>query len=693
MKSRIFIFIFLAFAVVILSSAYIQQSAEQLYQSGLYKEEVEGELEKAIEIYERILKQFPENREIAAKAQLHIGLCYEKLGLKEAQKAYQKVVDDFPEQREAVKVAKEKLSTLVRAQTVIKKGDKEFKIRKVWGGPDVDIFGAPSPDGRYLSYVNWMTGDLAVLELATGKKRRLTNEGSWKEPKEFALNSRISPDGKLVAYAWYNEPSEKEYYYDLHLVGIDGSNPRVLYRDKSYQVYPCSWSSDGKQIAASRYGGNGCQIITVSVADGSVRVMKSFDDAFWLQLCYSPDNQYIVYDYPVKKDSGKRDISLLAVDGSGEIPLIEHPANDRLLGWVPESNTLLFLSDRTGTNDALIIQVSNGKTQGLPKPIRRGLGQVSPMAFTQDGSFYFSIHSRWSTIQIAPFDLETGKIQEQISKPILGSKSLPEWSPDGEYLAYIVEQKEPGGGYHRPLHVRNIKTGEERELAGHLEVRSPRWSPDGRYILVTGYDNKRSKQEDYNGGVYKIDVKENHVTLMVEFTSGWWPRSVAEWSKDGEAIFYVNGGKIFMRELVSGREKELYKNPKLEKALDLSPDGDKLVFGIDDYEKDTGALMIMSVTGGEARELCKVKGFRNIAGAVWTPDGKYIIYTEYNQKKGSSYLWRIAVDGGKPQEIWQGKNGFVGLSVHPDGEKIAFSTWAEETEIWMMENFLPLVKK
>jgi len=68
MKSRILFFVFLAFAIVILSSAYIQQSAEQLYQSGIYKEEVEGELEGAVKYYQQIIEQFPQNREIGIEA-------------------------------------------------------------------------------------------------------------------------------------------------------------------------------------------------------------------------------------------------------------------------------------------------------------------------------------------------------------------------------------------------------------------------------------------------------------------------------------------------------------------------------------------------------------------------------------------------------------------------------------------------
>ena len=62
--------------------------------------EGQGDLQKAIALYQDIVKKFPAEREVAAKAQLHIGLCYEKLGLAEAQKAFQKVVSDFPEQKE-----------------------------------------------------------------------------------------------------------------------------------------------------------------------------------------------------------------------------------------------------------------------------------------------------------------------------------------------------------------------------------------------------------------------------------------------------------------------------------------------------------------------------------------------------------------------------------------------------------------
>ena len=94
--STAFFILFLSL-LVLFTNLSSQQTAGELFQEALYMEEAEGDLEKAIELYQKILEQFLEEREVAVKAQLHIGLCYEKLGLKEAQEAFKKVVENFPD--------------------------------------------------------------------------------------------------------------------------------------------------------------------------------------------------------------------------------------------------------------------------------------------------------------------------------------------------------------------------------------------------------------------------------------------------------------------------------------------------------------------------------------------------------------------------------------------------------------------
>jgi len=248
--------------------------------------------------------------------------------------------------------------------------------------------------------------------------------------------------------------------------------------------------------------------------------------------------------------------------------------------------------------------------------------------------------------------------------------------------------KDPGF-YHRPLRILNLKTGKERKLASELTVREPRWSPDGRYILVPGYDNTKSQEKDYNGGFYQVDVKDGQATALVELDLNWWD-SVAEWSADGKSIFYTNKGQLLKRDLESGQEKQLYKITNLTRILDLSPDGQRLLFGDYDPDEETLSILIMSIQKQKVRELIKLQRVRRRgADARWTPDGKYVLFMKYDVDEKESSFWRISSEGGEPQKLWQSKKSDTDLSIHPDGKQIAFTTFKEEIEIWVMENFLP----
>ena len=562
------------------------------------------------------------------------------------------------------------------------------------------MMGEPSPDGRYLTFTDWETGDLAIRELATGKTKRLTKKGTFVQPMAFALNSRISPDNKLVAYSWMNQYGT----FDLRLIGIDGSADRALYSKDSIEAYPHEWSTDGKHIATFFYSNKdkNSQIVWISVEDGSVRVLKTMLEEHGTSdgVSHSPDDRYIVYDNPVKEDPANYDIYLLATDGSGEIPLVEHPANDRVLGWAPGGKEILFRRDYLGSWDVWTIPVANGKPTGSPKRILSDVGRIIPQGFTQDGSFYFSSITRRFTVEVAPFDPNTGAIQEQSGRSFLGSNYEAVWSPDGNYLAFINEQVGTGGQgfYHRPLHVLHLKTGEERELASDFEVRVPRWSPDGSSVLITGYDNKKSDQKGYNGGVYKIDVKDGHVSELVQFPpvqdflmDVWWNNSVADWSKDGKAIFYINQGIINMLDLESGTEKQLYQNNQLVRLLKLSPDGERLVCGTTNEKEATTSLLILPISGGEPVEFYNYQEFSGIRIVLtWTPDGKYLLIPRKLNR--GSVMWRISPDGGEPEKLWQSDKEYASLSIHPDGQQIVFSTFEQVIEIWVMENFLPVTE-
>ncbi|MBN1221697.1 MAG: tetratricopeptide repeat protein, partial [Candidatus Aminicenantes bacterium] len=171
-------------------TAFGNQNAPEhkvLFEKARYTMETKGDLKGAIELFKEIIRKYPDDRVYAAKSQYYIGICYEKLGLSQAKSAFQEVVEKYPEQTEAVNRAKEKLSNLVRAAAVIENIDTELRVRRLLSGLEVMFdgwLGAVSPDGQYVSVVDWETGDLAIRNLITGEKTRLTNKGSWDESNE-----------------------------------------------------------------------------------------------------------------------------------------------------------------------------------------------------------------------------------------------------------------------------------------------------------------------------------------------------------------------------------------------------------------------------------------------------------------------------------------------------------------------------
>ena len=201
-------------AGLLLAAAQKQDQAEVALRAAIDKELIDGDLKAAIEMYKKILARPGGNRAAAAKALLHIGQCQEKLGNAEARKSYEQLLREYPDQREVATEARGRLAALETRAT--SESPAGLTVRQVWSGPPLVALGGVTPDGRYLTFVDWESGDLAVRDLATGKNRRLTGKGSWAQSDEFAESSVVSPDGQEVAYVWLNHPEGKQPNVSLY---------------------------------------------------------------------------------------------------------------------------------------------------------------------------------------------------------------------------------------------------------------------------------------------------------------------------------------------------------------------------------------------------------------------------------------------------------------------------------------------
>ncbi len=674
-----------------------QESAEEVFEKAVYYEDVQGDLQKAIELYEQVLKQFSENREIAAKAQLHIGLCYEKLGLREATSAYQNVIQNYGEQKEAVAKAQERLSILERPGRKSEEPEG-IRIRQIWKKPYTDFLGSVSFDGYFLSYVDWGKGDLAVHNLINGENRLLTHEATLDHPQHIAMSSVISKNGKQIAYSWWIG----NHSCDLLLVDLENPSPRLLYSHEGEEVYPASWISDEELIVTRHnYETKIGQICSFNILDGSIRVLKLIEGRGGPQLACSPDEEYIAYDFANEANNGNFDINLLAVDGGNEISLVEHPADDRVLGFVPESKEFLFISDRSGTWDLWAIPVDEGKPSEPAKRIYRNIGVVQPVGFTQNGDCFFGFNRRNFNAYIAPFNAETGAIKEKSGKSLLGSNLWIKWSPDGQYLTYIKEDNKANNLWQ--LTVQDMETGEERKLANNMRMAmSPCWSPDGSSILVTGVARNESSTRGLKSGVYIVDVKTGKTTEIFDISKyknkinlpgdDAFPLSDIQWSLDGKSFFFLFfRDRLVKHDLETGEDKILYRHSHFGRSvLNRSPDGKKLLLAVISPEEKKSRLFTIPVEGGEEKELCTPQEASGFETAMWSPDGKYVYFTE--RKDGTS-LWRIPAEGGIPQKVWQSKNRAEVFSIHPDGQQIAVAIRERELEIRVIENLVQELKK
>lgn len=581
-------------------------------------------------------------------------------------------------------------------------------VRHVWtAGQYVGLSGSSlSPDGRYLTYTDWTTGDLAVHDLVTGENRRLTNKGPWSKAVEFAESfSRFSTDGKQVAYIW-----DRQGGYELRVINLDGTGSRLVYRNKEGKLRAYDWSADGKYIAAalpkaSETKTNGAaQIALIRVADGSVRGVRDLNGRLPANMSFSPDDRFLAYDLPANGESEKRDIFVLDLDGGQERPAITHPADDRLLGWTPEGAGLLFASDRAGTTGVWLQPLHEGKLQGSAESVRGDLGEgTSGLGFTRNGAYYYAISDGVSEVYTASLDLEKGILTDSpapASPQILGSNAGPEWSPDGKFLAYIH-----GGRRVHPesIVLRSLETGEERSLTPETMKgfstpgwgeRYLRWSPDGRRLLANGTDNNNRR------GLFLIDVATGEASPVAIGRRQRYGR----WSHDGKGVFYVHLGgekligQIVRRELDTGQEKVLYgpDSPRFLDnfgSLEPSPDGRWLAFSGFALGKDSGeetVLMVMPAEGGEPKLLLQVPASDSVKAVGWTPDGREVLFTRDLKmaQERSTALWRIRLEGGEPRKLELGMNVLNDIRFHPNARRAAFDSGESRAQIWVMENFL-----
>ena len=724
-------------AAVTLSAQSPAQSLEVQLQRAEQKETASGDLKAAIASYQKIAASAGSNHAIAAQALLREAEAYQKLGDAQAQKVYQQIVSQYGDQKDAAAVAQSRL----KATSGGPGGNR--LVWEIKPGQTGDVT-AVSPDGRYLSYTSpgGSIEDVFLRDLVTGTDRKLTSGSTDEYPDEAAF----SPDGKQIAYIWYHGKGKARdlQHSDLRILNLNGNGatPRII-GNSNVDYDGVVWSPDGKWLltdTSPKEPGGAAKFALISTQDGSSRVLD-FDGG--AGLSFSPDSKYLAYDRR-SKTAGQRDVFVLSIASGREMPVALEGDGIRIWGWTKEGR-LLFTSNGGGLTNLSAVAMTDGKVSGTPVLIKSDIGNAYPIGATASGALYYqkAISGPPAQLEIAPFDFTTGKVLA--SPSVIWSAAQRnrvleqyDWSPDGKYFAFTTPDA-PLGRRGPAIVIRSMETGVTQILPSEgiqLARAEAKWAPDSRTLLASG-----------PGEMYVIDTGTDRIsTFKVDDTQakGW--VSQPRWSPDGKKIYFaandIEGTQAFFesdpdlknlrkiagnvpgglnltpdgRRIITpvanseplrivgvpvegGEPKLLYSGP-VKGNIFVSPDGKYVAFvnATASTRKVTSAS-IMSVGGGDVRDVFKVDPPLSVAMGMWAPDSKSFFIRTLDAAGQQVAMWRVPVDGGQVMKVEIGLNldqysRFATAS--PKGNWIAYVRGVppgpQKHEVWVLDNFLPSAK-
>jgi Tol biopolymer transport system component len=686
MRKIRFFWVLFALALAIVVQGNIQQSAEQLYQAGIYAEEVDGDLQKAIQIFTQIIENFGDKKEIAADAQLHVGLCYEKLGKSEAINAYEQVLKNYAGQTKQVAAARERLAAL---KTI---APSQISSVKILEGPNASQARMLSPDGTKLLITrdDFKGQNVWVYDLSSERLDNIT-QYDWKKGDPGASDPRWSPDGKEIVFL--RSPPGKGGSAEMAITDLEG-NMRILYRvdiQKEGYPVPIEWLPDNSAIVTGILHPEKPEILgLIPLSGGTFKELHTLNGEVRLSggsVDVSPDGHFIVFHDQNSK--GKYDIHTIGMDGTSLQLLSGHPANDRSPRWSPDGRHIVFLSERHGRRALWGIAVRDGKPEGEAFFIKEG--DFDLLNWTKHGLAYQSslLVQDIFTVPVDPDTLEiTGK-PRQIEYTPTGGNVCPSWSPNGKHLAFVSFDKSNGES---KIVVMSVEGGEPQEFPNPTKLQVPlaihdlRWLPDSSGLSLSDYDREGKEQT-----LYQLDLQ----------TGRWkeWPIPVeswtrTDWSKDGKSFLYLRKGSaqaktgIVERNPETGAERYIYiKERKGEgpmRSLRLSRDYTKLVF----TETWAGIKMIDMKTGKHRIVSSEFNGSLTLS-----PDAEHIIVTGERNKLGfPSAMFFLSVADGSTKKFDLGfpeGTTFLTPSWSPDGKKLAFMAQSQILELFLMKNVIP----
>lgn len=403
----------------------------------------------------------------------------------------------------------------------------------------------------------------------------------------------------------------------------------------------------------------------------------TFDEATWISIDVSPDGRLLVFDI-------LGDLYTMPIAGGEATRITQGPSYDTQPRLSPDGRSLVFVSDRGGSN-ALWLAASDGR--GARQLTRERGATLSSPAWSHDGRSVVAL--RHDDLDYdESYDLFSFDVSSGIAVKLVDRKKIP-WGPassaDGRSLHFSTQTAPGEMGIDRL----DLRSGEIFPVVRvHGGASRPALSPDGRWLAYGrrfGSEERLILRDLTSGREETPNVTLNWDRQDVPASDGDLLPGYA-FTPDSKSVIFTALGKIWRYELGRARaenipfkarfSQKVHRRLAVEKRVERGPVALKLMRWT--HQSPDGKTLFFSAAGKVYRYDMASRKARAIGDAgelqyspSVSPDGRWLAFVGWTDK-GAARIYRTPVERFAPTPLTVQAGHYEHLAWSPDSTKLVF---------------------